>query len=82
MNDLNYRVTLYASMGVGIIFGLYGLWLPSVIFLPIALVLQWKRQLPARYEWTRRTACISILMLILIDIYGLCKPGVESVFGP
>ena len=80
-SPLPYRLTMYAAMLAGILFGLYGNWAPSALFLLIAMIMQWRRSLPSKFEHTRWVGVIAAALLIAIDIYGMLDPQVSSVFG-
>ena len=80
-SPLLYRLTLYATFLAGILLGLYGSWVPSTLLLLIAMIMQWRRSLPSKFEWTRWTTVIGIALMIAIDIYGMLDPQVSSVFG-
>ena len=76
-----YRLALYATFLSGILLGLYGNWAPSALLLLIAMIMQRRRILPPKFEWTRWTTLIGIALMIAIDIYGLIDPRVEPFFG-
>jgi hypothetical protein len=80
-SPLTYRLTLYASTVAGIMFGLYGYWIASVPLLLVAIVMQWRRALPSKFEWTRWMGVICMAAMIAIDIYGMIDPQVEPFFG-
>jgi hypothetical protein len=80
-SPLPYRLTMYASMLLGLLLGLYGNWAPSAPLLLIALIMQWRRRLPPEFEWSRWTGVIAAALLIAIDIYGMIDPQVEPFFG-
>lgn len=80
-SPLPYRLTLYVSTVTGIVFGLYGYWIASAPFLLIAMIMQWRRILPPKFEWTRWMGVICTAAMIAIDIYGMIDPQVDPFFG-
>ncbi len=80
-SSLLYRLTMYASLLGGLLLGLYGNWAPSALLLLIAMIMQWRRILPSKFEHTRWVGVIAAALLIAIDIYGMLDPQVSSVFG-
>lgn len=80
-SSLTYRLTLYASTTAGIMFGLYGYWVPSAPLLLVAMIMQWHRALPSKFEWARWMGVICAAGMIAIDIYGMIDPQVEPFLG-
>jgi len=80
-SPLPYRLTMYASLFAGILLSLYGNWTPGAILLVIALVMQWRRRLPPKFEWSRWTGLIAVALMIVLDIYSMFDPQVGSFFG-
>jgi len=60
---------------------LYGSWTPGAILLVIARFMQWRRRLPPKFEWSRWTGLIAGALMIVLDIYCMFDPQVESFLG-
>jgi len=80
-SPLPYRLTMYASMLVGLLLGLYGNWAISALLLLVAMVMQWRRRLPPEVEWSRWTGVIAAALLIALDLYGIFVPETPPFFG-
>lgn len=80
-SPLPYRLMLYVSCVAGILLSLYGNWAPGAALLVVAVIMQWHRRMPARFEWSRWSTVIAGVLMIAIDIYGMLDSQVEPFLG-
>jgi hypothetical protein len=80
-SPLPYRLTMYASLFAGMLLSFYGNWTSGAVLLGIAMVMQWHRRLPPKFEWSRWTGLIAGVLMILLDIYCMFDPQVDSLLG-
>jgi hypothetical protein len=80
-SPLPYRLAMYASFAGGSLLSLYGNWAPGAILLLVAMIMQWRRILPPKFERSRWMGVICAALMIAIDIYGMIDPQVEPFLG-